>query len=72
MSHVDWPSRTLLTVRPARQDAILPRHMTTTALDVQARSFTGAKCYFVTMKGRDDLDFPSELINYLNPLVRGE
>jgi len=31
-SHVDWPSRTFLTVKPARQDAILPRRMTTTAL----------------------------------------
>jgi len=31
-SHVDWPSRTLLTVRPARQDAVLLRHVTTTAL----------------------------------------
>jgi len=31
-SHVDWPSRTLLTVRPARQDAVYLRHMTTTAL----------------------------------------
>jgi len=31
-SHVDWPSRTLLTVRPARQDAVLQRRMTTTAL----------------------------------------
>jgi len=31
-SHVDWPSRTLLMVRPARQDAVLLRHMTTTAL----------------------------------------
>jgi len=31
-SHVDWPSRILLTVRPARQDAVLPHRMTTTAL----------------------------------------
>jgi len=31
-SLVDWPSRTLLTVRPARQDAVLLRCMTTTAL----------------------------------------
>jgi len=29
-SHVDWPSRTLLTLRPARQDAVLLRRMTTT------------------------------------------
>jgi len=28
-SHVDWPSRTLLTVRPARQDAVYLRRMTT-------------------------------------------
>jgi len=28
--HVDWPSRTLLTVRPARQDGVLPRRMTIT------------------------------------------
>jgi len=33
-SHVDWPSRTLLKVRPARQDAVLPRRRTTTALAV--------------------------------------
>jgi len=26
--HVDWPSRTLLTVRPAWQDGVLPRRMT--------------------------------------------
>jgi len=32
VSHVDWPSRTLLTVRPARQDAVYLRRMTTTAL----------------------------------------
>jgi len=31
-SHVDWPSRTMLTDRPARQDAVLPRCMTATAL----------------------------------------
>jgi len=32
-SHVDWPiSRTLLTVRPAWQDAVLLRRMTTTVL----------------------------------------
>jgi len=31
-SHADWRSRTLLTGRPARQDAVLPRRMTTTAL----------------------------------------
>jgi len=31
-SHVDWPSRTLLTVRAARQDAVYLRRMTTTAL----------------------------------------
>jgi len=31
-SHVDWPSRTLLMVRPARQNAVLLRCMTTTAL----------------------------------------
>jgi len=31
-SHVDWPRRTLLTVKPARQDGVLPRRMTTTAL----------------------------------------
>jgi len=28
-SHIDWPSRTLLTVRPAWQDAVLLRRMTT-------------------------------------------
>jgi len=33
-SHVDWPSRTLLTFRPARQDAVLLRRMITTALGV--------------------------------------
>jgi len=32
-SHVDWPNRTLLTARPARQDAVLLRRMTTTALE---------------------------------------
>jgi len=31
-SHVDRPSRTLLTVRPARQDAVYLRGTTTTAL----------------------------------------
>jgi len=31
-SHVDWPSRTLLTVRLARQDAVLLHRRTTTAL----------------------------------------
>jgi len=31
-SHVDWPSRTLLKVRLAWQDAVLLRRMTTTAL----------------------------------------
>jgi len=36
-SHVDWPSRTLLTVRPARQDAVLLRRMTTTALATSLR-----------------------------------
>jgi len=30
-SHVDWPSRTQLTVRPAQQDAVLLRRMTITA-----------------------------------------
>jgi len=30
--HVDWPRRTLFTVIPARQDAVLLRRMTTTAL----------------------------------------
>jgi len=29
-SHVDWPSRTLMTVRPALQDAVYLRRMTTT------------------------------------------
>jgi len=33
-SHVDLPSRTLLTVRPARLDGVLLRRMTTTALTV--------------------------------------
>jgi len=32
VSHVDWPSRTLLMVRQARQDAVLLRHMTITSL----------------------------------------
>jgi len=32
-SHVDCPKQTLLTVRPARQDAVLLRRMTNTALD---------------------------------------
>jgi len=32
VSHVDWPNRTLLMVRPAQQDAVLWRCMTTTAL----------------------------------------
>jgi len=31
-SNVDWPSRTLLTVRQARQDAVYLRRMTTAAL----------------------------------------
>jgi len=31
-SHVDWPSRTLVTVRPPRQDVVLLRRMTTPAL----------------------------------------
>jgi len=30
--HVDWPSRTLLAAKPAWQDAVLLRRMTTTAL----------------------------------------
>jgi len=33
-SHVDWPSRILLTVRPARQVAFYLRRMTTTALEM--------------------------------------
>jgi len=36
-SHVDWPSRTLLTVRPARHDAVVLRRMTTTALELSPR-----------------------------------
>jgi len=36
-SHVDWPSRTLLMVRPAQQDAVLLRRMTTTALLISFR-----------------------------------
>jgi len=31
-SHVDWPSSTLLTVRPARQYGVQPRRMTTIEL----------------------------------------
>jgi len=31
-SHIDWPSKTLLTVRPAQHDDVLLRRMTTTAL----------------------------------------
>jgi len=34
VSQVDWPSRTLLTVRPARQDAVYLRRKTTTALEL--------------------------------------
>jgi len=35
-SDVDWPGRTLLTVRPARQDGVLQRRMTTTALVISS------------------------------------
>jgi len=38
-SHVDWPSRTLLMIRPALQDAVLLRCMTTTALDICTEMF---------------------------------
>jgi len=42
-SHVDWPSRTMLTVRPVRQDGVLPRRRTTTAMIWRRRrSLTGS------------------------------
>jgi len=36
---LDWPSRIPLTVRPARQDAIYLRRMTTTALGRAIRDY---------------------------------
>jgi len=42
-SHVDWPSRTLLTVRPARQDAVYLRRMTTTALHFHGWNWSPSK-----------------------------
>jgi len=33
VSHVDWPTRTMLTVRPARQDAVLLRSIAIAGLE---------------------------------------
>jgi len=52
VSHVDWPSRTF---RPARQDAVLPRRMTTTALIISEHFSHLCKC--LNLRKCINLDF---------------
>jgi len=58
-SHVDWPSRILLTVRPARQDAVLLRHMTTTVTALGSRQLAATVGLLVNIRPSQTAAFPT-------------